>query len=107
MPVHYIIKNSDTKLLDIFLKYNLDLSVVNKFKFNILQYSFKYGTNLNFIKKIIDLKLKLRNELEKITNEQLIYQNDNLNLSEKQQLVYYYLKQLMNIPIIYENYICP
>lgn len=105
LPIHYIIKNSDIKLLELFLEYNIDLNIISKFKLNILQYSFKYSSNLNFIKKIIDLKIPFKNELDpKITNEQLIYQNDNLNISEKQQLVFYYLKQVMNTPIIVENY---
>lgn len=98
-PVHLVIGNGDLVSFKKLMEYNLNLNVINQKQggLNLLQYAFRYSKTDELIKHLVDINLNLDVDLDPNTScEQLIYQNDNLNKKQKQELVLHYLVKILN-----------
>ena len=72
----------------------------------MLQYAFKECPNFEFIKDLIDLKITLDVDIDPKTScEQLLYTNNNFNKKQKQELVLHYLKKVLNMPVVVNDFI--
>ena len=107
-PIHYIIKEGDIETFRLFLKNNLVVSLTSQKLggLNLLQYAFKECPNFEFIKDLIDLKITLDVDIDPKTScEQLLYTNNNFNKKQKQELVLHYLKKVLNMPVVVNDFI--
>lgn len=113
LPIHLISKNlSDWSNIQPFIDANCNLEAVSKEGFRPLHYICKYGPSSEIIKKFINLDIQLGCDTEitnknktKLSCDQLIYINKNLDKTEKQQLVYHYLNRLLHKTEIINNYV--
>lgn len=107
-PVHYIIKDGDIETFKIFMNNNLVVSLTSQKLggLNLLQYAFKECPNFDFIKTLIDLKITLDVDIDPKTScEQLLYTNNNFNKKQRQELVLHYLKKVLNMPVVVNDFI--
>lgn len=107
-PVHYIIKDGDIEIFNILMTNGLNVALVSQKLggVNLLQYAFRECPNCAFINYLIDQKITLDIDIDPRTScEQLLYLNNNLTKKEKQELVLNYLKKVLSIPVIVDNFI--
>jgi len=123
--VHNVVSTGNLRLLKLLLAYGLELNstgakspqintrsanvsanvIANTGILNMLQYSFKYSPSFELINFMIENETNLETDIDpKMTCEQLIYQNGQLNKKEKQQLVFNYLKKILSKPVVDEKY---
>lgn len=106
--MHHLVNNGDLETFKLFISnnYNMNTTSHKLGGLNILQYVFRYSTNQDLIKYVIDLNVNLDIDIDpKTTCEQLIYQNENLNKKQKQQLVLQYLTKILSKPVIVDNFV--
>jgi len=107
-PVHYIIKEGDIDTFNVLMQNHLNVGLVSQKLggINLLQYAFRECPNSTFINFLIDQKITLDVDIDPKTScEQLLYLNQNLTKKEKQELVLNYLKKVLSIPVIVDNFI--
>jgi hypothetical protein len=101
-PIIYIILRGNIELLKkCTSQYNLNLDLCPKGINDFLLCTFKYCNNKEFIKHVINMDLKMNDQ---ITYEIYIYKNKTLSTKDKQEIAYYYLYKTINKMNIIENF---
>lgn len=107
-PVHTVISLGNLELFKLFLNYDikLDNSIPELGGMNLIHYAFKESKSYDLIRYIINLDKFLDIDMKpNMPSEQLLYQNNNLNKQQKQELVLLYLNKLVHKPVVIADFI--
>lgn len=102
-PLAYIIIRGDIETFNSFLNNGVDLREEPKIGESLMEFVFGNSRSAGFIKYIIDIDDIFKNSITD-KPEKCIYSNSNLTEDEQQELVFYYLNKMYNIPVIDEEY---
>jgi len=109
-PIHYLIyKTSNINSIKVFYDNKANINVPNRDGWYPIHLMFKNSNNIQCIKYILDLDIDINVNIKSLVDdelicEKLIFDNEKLEKQQKQEVLYYYLKRVVNRRVI-DNFI--
>lgn len=106
LPIHILAKKfTSWDQINPFLDIEFDIGKESKEGYSALHYICRFCDNIDLIKQFISLNIKLgimKENNNKI--DRMIYNNTNLNIENRQKIVYFYLDKMLNRTTIISKY---